>query len=792
MAADILALTRQNVLAFYHKNLNEAAAHELHNALGAAVMALIAPDWKKTEDERLKERQASYLSAEYLAGRLVGNNLLCLGVLEEAEKLFSEAGAPLTAMEEIEDDAFGNGGLGRLAACFLDSAASLRLPVTGYGLRYRYGLFYQYFEDGYQKEAPDDWSRYGDPWSIRREDRAVIVPIRGLPVRAVPYDMPVIGYQNGFVGTLRLWQTESLEEVDFAAFNDQKYKKAAAGKNAAEDIVKFLYPNDTKRAGKLLRLKQQYVLSSASLQDMLRDFEESHGGDYGAFADWYAVQLNDTHPTLAIPELIRLLRNRGVSFEDALAVARKTFAYTNHTVMQEALEKWDLSLLRALSPEIEAIIRQIDRFARESDPGIRQYPEGNFFAAHPECALSDGKQAHMANLAVYCSSAVNGVAAIHTEILKNDLFHAWHSLYPDRIQNKTNGITQRRWLGLCNPELTAWLNKTTQRSVLSEPDALSLLKDRIDDAAAEAFLQIKQTKKEQLSGLILKREGVELPPDFIFDVQIKRLHEYKRQLLNALSIIAIYEGLKDGSIRDFTPTAFLFGAKAAPGYVRAKAVIRLINKAAEIINEDEETNSRLCVVFVHNYDCSYAEKIIPAADISEQISPAGTEASGTGNMKLMMNGAVTLGTMDGANIEIVEQAGLENNYIFGATVDEINAIRKTYDPNEYIKASPRLSSALGWLKNGMIPDEDGSLRELYDALTVGASWHRPDHYFLALDFESYLAAKLRANRDYPDRIAFAKKALYNIAGAGVFSSDRTIREYAAEIWKIRPVGSVRK
>ena len=777
ISKDILENTRQNVLAFYHKDIREANAHELHNALGAAVMSVIASDWKRTEDLRCAGRQASYLSAEYLVGRLVSNNLLCLGVLKETEALFAQAGAPLTAMEEIEDDAFGNGGLGRLAACFLDSAASLRLPVTGYGLRYKYGLFYQYFENGRQKEAPDDWSRYGDPWSIRREDRAVIVPISGLAVRAVPYDMPVIGYRNGVIGTLRLWQTESLREVDFPAFNEQNYRAAAANKNAAEDIVKFLYPNDTRRAGKLLRLKQQYVLSSASLQDMLRDYEARHGQDYSCFAGEYAVQLNDTHPTLAIPELIRLLTGRGVSFEDALSVARNTFAYTNHTVMQEALEKWDLALVRALSPEIAAILRQIDAYAR-NDLGE------SFFADHPECALIESKRVHMANLAVYCSFAVNGVAAIHTEILKNDLFRAWHSRYPDRIRNKTNGITQRRWLGLCNPELTEWLNGLTGADLLIEPQAFSALKGQISDRTAEEFIRIKQAKKEQLAQLILRREGVRLPAGFIFDVQIKRLHEYKRQLLNILSVIAIYEGLKDGSIKDFTPTAFLFGAKAAPGYVRAKAVIYLINQAAAVINADEETNDRLRVCFVHNYDCSYAEKIIPAADISEQISPAGTEASGTGNMKLMMNGAVTLGTMDGANIEIVEQAGLENNYIFGATVEKINEIKKTYDPNAYIKADKRLASALSWLTSGKIPDEDGALKELYDALTVGASWHKPDHYYLALDFDSYLAAKLQANRDYWQKIAFAKKALHNIAGSGIFSSDRTIREYAEDIWHI--------
>ena len=398
----------------------------------------------------------------------------------------------------------------------------------------------------------------------------------------------------------------------------------------------------------------------------------------------------------------------------------------------------------------------------------------------------------MANIAVYCSRFVNGVAAIHTEILRNHLFRSWHRRNAEHIQNKTNGITQRRWLGLCNPELTAWLNDLTGADVIAHPEALGKLKEQISDRTAEEFLRIKQQKKEQLSRLILAREGIDLPPDFIFDVQVKRLHEYKRQLLNALSIIAIYEGLKDGSIRDFTPAAFVFGAKAAPGYARAKAVIRLINQAAAIINDDEETNDRLRVAFVHNYDCSYAEKIIPAADISEQISPAGTEASGTGNMKLMMNGAVTLGTMDGANIEIVEQAGLENNYIFGATVEDIQKIRADYDPNALIQASPRLQSALSWLTSGILPDEDGSLRELYDALTVGASWHQPDHYFLALDFDSYLNAKLQANRDYSDRIAFAKKALYNIAGSGIFSSDRTIREYARDIWLIKPLESIRK
>ena len=771
---DILCLTEQNIRAMYHTEPAQADAHQLHNALGRAVMALIAPDWMRTADGRSKKRQAAYLSAEYLTGRLVYNNLLCLGILDETKALFSERGLDLAVLEDIEDDAFGNGGLGRLAACFLDSAATLDVPLTGYGLRYRYGLFYQYFEGGFQKEAPDDWSRLGDPWSVRRDDLRVIVPIEGMPVSAVPYDMPVIGYKNGVVGTLRLWQTESLREVDFDTFNAQRYQQAAKDKNGAEDIVKFLYPNDTRPAGKLLRLRQQYVLSSASLQDMLRSYRARYGHDYSRFAECWAVQLNDTHPTLAIPELIRLLTLDGVAFEDALGIARATFAYTNHTVMQEALEKWDMKLLRRLSPAIADILVRIDAAMRAELGG--QMTEAMGIRQH--------SLIHMANLAMYGGHAVNGVARIHTEILKADVLKDWYAVLPDHFSNKTNGITQRRWLGLCNPELTRFMNEAAQADVLLEPEKMKALEKLADDPAAlERMLDIKQTNKRELARVIKAREGVDLPDSFIFDVQIKRLHEYKRQLMNAFSVIALYEGIKDGTIRDFTPTAFIFGAKAAPGYDRAKAIIYFINRVAAIVNRDPAARDLLRVVFVHNYDCSYAEKIIPAAEISEQISPAGTEASGTSNMKLMMNGAVTLGTMDGANIEIVEKAGIENNYIFGATVDEINSIKDSYDPNILYKKDARLARAMNWLTDGHVPDPNGMLQELHDAILKGASWHKPDHYYICLDFEPYMEAKLRANREYRDRMAFARKCLVNAANAGSFSSDRTIREYARDIWR---------
>ncbi len=768
-----------------HVTLEQATAVQLHDALASAAMEALTPTWVKCEQKRQGKRQAYYLSAEYLVGRMVYNNLFCLGLLEDTKKLLAEQHVDLACLEDIEDDAFGNGGLGRLAACFLDSAVTHHVPLTGYGLRYRYGLFKQSFVNGRQHEEPDDWAKWGDPWSIRRDDLAVTVEMKTGNVLAVPYDMPIIGYGAKNIGTLRLWQCESLHEIDFPLFNQQEYAKAAGDKNKAEDITKFLYPNDSKREGKQLRVKQQYVLVSASLQDLLRSYKAHHGSDYAFFAKEHAAQLNDTHPVMAIPELIRLLGKDGVDFETAFGIARETFAYTNHTVMQEALEKWDLPLLASVCPDLVKVIRQIDARFRKEMKANNHEVKATRCILWPNPWNTKVTQVHMAQLAVYATHATNGVAAIHSEILKKDVFADWYALYPERFQNKTNGITQRRWLGLCNPELTALLKERLgNEDFLTDLDELAKLKPMIDDDLCSAFMQVKQEKKRQLAEEIQRKEGVTLDPGMIFDVQVKRLHEYKRQLMNALSILAIYYQLKDGTLKDFTPTAFIFGAKAAPGYDRAKAIIHLINMIADKVNADPETNQKLRAVFVQNYNCSYAEKIIPAADISEQISPAGTEASGTGNMKLMLNGAVTLGTYDGANIEIVEQAGEENNYIFGATVDEINAMKATYDPKELYQADPLLHKVVDSLIDGTFPDDDGMLKELHTALLEGASWHKPDHYFLLKDFRSYLDAKLRANRDYRDHMAFARKCLMNVAGAGKFSSDRTIKEYAKEIWKV--------
>ncbi len=784
-AKQLISATERILMAQSHAALPEADAAQLHNALSAACMEALAPLWQKKEAERFPKRQAYYLSMEYLVGRLVFNNLYCMGVLDEVRALLAEKGADPALLEDIEDDAFGNGGLGRLAACFLDSAVTCGIPLTGYGLRFRYGLFRQKFVGGRQTEEPDDWSRWGDPWSIRRMEEAVVVPMKTGNVLAVPYDMPVVGYGMKNVGTLRLWQTESLHEVDFPLFNDQKYAQAAADKNRAEDIVKFLYPNDTTRAGRQLRVKQQYVLVSASLQDLMRKYEQRHGQDYSFFARETAAQLNDTHPVMAIPELIRLLGERGVDFEEAFLTARETFAYTNHTVMQEALEKWDLRLLSSVCPDIVDIMRKIDaRFRAEMKSlGKRVLPD--------RCIIEGGR-VHMAQLAVYATHATNGVAELHSRILKDDLFARWYEIYPDRFQNKTNGITQRRWLGLCNPELCGLIEERIGGGFETDLEKLKQLLPLIDDRMIRDYRAVKRVKKEQLAAEIAKREGVVLSPDMVFDVQIKRLHEYKRQFMNALSILVLYQGLKEGKWKDLPPVAMIFGAKAAPGYRRAKAVIYWINQIADRINGDPEMKDRLKVVFVQNYNCSWAEKIIPAADISEQISPAGTEASGTGNMKLMLNGAVTLGTFDGANVEIAEEAGRENEYIFGATVAELNALKETYDPKAIYEASPELRRALDTLDDGTFPEiegfepgQEGSLAELKTAILEGASWHAPDHYFVMQDFASYLDAKLQAIRDAgtrPDE--FARKCLVNVASAGKFSSDRTIRQYAREIWNV--------
>ena len=768
---NIVKWTEAQLKYTYDVSLKDATPQELHEALGNAVMMAISDNWSNSKKARMHNRKAYYISAEYLMGRLVYSNLFSLGILEEMKELFAQRGVDLAVLEDIEDDALGNGGLGRLAACFLDSAASCNIPLSGYGLRYRFGLFKQSFDNsGNQVESADDWTKFGDPWSYRRYNHTVRVAFPDHTVLAVPYDVPVIGYGTDNVGTLRLWQCEAEEELDFNAFNDQDYLRALAQKNKAEDITRVLYPNDSTWEGKRLRIKQQYVLSSASLQDMLRTYKVAHGTDLSRFAEFYAVQLNDTHPAMSIPELIRLLMKEGMNFEQAFAIAQKTFSYTNHTVMGEALEKWNLDLLRSVVPEIVDIILRIDQRLKNENP--------NLFIVRDNTA-------HMANLSVYVGTYVNGVAEIHSQILKDDCFKDWYHMFPQRFQNKTNGVTPRRWMGLCNPELTEMIREKIGGDFLNDLDRIAALKPMIDDELVDRFNGIKYQKKAQLSKVIAEKEGVHLNPDFMFDVQVKRLHEYKRQLLNALSIVDIYFRLKDGKLPDFHPTAYIFGAKSAPGYARAKTIIRYINRIARLINNDPAVADKMKVVFVQNYNCSYAEHIIPAADVSEQISPAGTEASGTGNMKLMLNGAVTLGTLDGANVEIAQEAGIENEYIFGHTVEQINAIKDSYysrgiyDTNEYLRR------AINTLVDGTVPT-DNDQRELFHALLDGASWHKADHYFLLLDYASYVDAKLRVNRDYCDRRSFGRKCLVNIASGAKFSSDRTIRQYAKEIWHIEP------
>ena len=770
--ANILRWTEAQLKYTYDVSLQEATPQELHEALGEAVMMAISDNWKSSKSARLQQRKAYYFSAEYLIGRLVYSNLYNLGILDEMKQLFAAKGVDLSCLEEIEDAALGNGGLGRLAACFLDSAASCDIPLSGYGLRYKFGLFKQSFdEQGNQKENADDWTKYGDPWSYRRYNHTVKVKFPDHTVLAVPYDVPIIGYGTNNINTLRLWQCEAEEELDFSAFNDQDYLRALAQKNKAEDITRVLYPNDSTWEGKRLRIKQQYVLSSASLQDMLRTFKSAHGNDLSRFADYYAVQLNDTHPAMSIPELIRLLMAEGMDFDQSFSIAQRTFSYTNHTVMSEALEKWPLDLLASVVPEIVDIIRRIDEKLKYEHPGL---------------FIIKDNTAHMANLSVYVSSYINGVAEIHSQILKDDLFHDWYQVFPERFQNKTNGVTPRRWMGLCNPELTQLLKYRIGGDFLKDLDRLADLKPMIDDDMVRQFNTIKHEKKEQLCKVIAEKEGVQLNPDFIFDVQVKRLHEYKRQLMNALSIVDIYFRLKNGELPDFHPTVFIFGAKSAPGYARAKAIIRYINRIAKMINNDPAVADKLRVVFVQNYNCSYAEHIIPAADISEQISPAGTEASGTGNMKLMLNGAVTLGTLDGANVEIAQEAGMENEYIFGHTVQEINQAKDSYYARGIYDTDYHLHRAIDTLVDGTVPTDDAQ-RELYHALLDGASWHKADNYYVLLDYASYMDAKLRANHDYADRLAFGHKCLENIASGSKFSSDRTIRQYADEIWHIKPV-----
>ena len=789
----IINEVKKVLLREYSKTPETATVNEMHNVVARIAMDKITENWNKSQVSFQNNRHAYYLSAEFLVGRAVQNNLICMGVFNEVKEALSEIGFDINNFEEVEDMALGNGGLGRLAACFLDSAASCDLPLGGHGIRYKYGIFRQEIENGFQKEYADNWTAFGDEWSLRKFEEAVKVKFSDIEVLAVPYDMPIIGYNTSNIGTLRLWQSEAMDEFDFSLFNEYKYSEAVAQKTVAENISSVLYPNDNTHEGKVLRYRQQYFFCSAAVQDILRKYKAQYGSDFSKLVELNVLQLNDTHPVIAIPEFIRLMtEENSIEFSKAFEMAKEIFNYTNHTVMAEALEKWNVDLVKEYTPEVYEIIEKInEELVKELKE--KQVPEKDMKQYEIIC----NNQIHMARMATYIGKYVNGVAEIHSEILKKDTLKEWYEVYPEKFQNKTNGITQRRWLASCNPELTEFLVRLVgDDSFIKDLTTLkNIEKFADDDEIIKEYIEIKKEKKRQLIDYIEKHEGIKLEEHFIFDIQIKRLHEYKRQFMNALSILDIYYKLKNKEITDFTPTAYIFGAKAAPGYARAKAIIKLINEISDLVNNDEETKDKLKVVFVHNYNVSYAEKLIPGANVSEQISTAGTEASGTGNMKFMLNGAVTLGTYDGANIEIVREAGEENNYIFGAREEEILEIKDTYNPREIYETNKNIKRVLDSLIDGTFEDSvddkdgiiEGSFHELYNALLKGTHWHKPDHYFILQDFDRYFEARMKLNKEYRNEMEFARKCFINTANAGFFSSDRTIREYAKDIWKVQEV-----
>lgn len=754
----------------YGSDPHTARPEYIYRAVAAAVQELL-PSPTRTG------RRAAYFSAEYLIGSMSEANLLNLGLLDAFRNWLAQNGLDTHLLHRIDDPALGSGGLGRLAACFLDSAATQGLPLDGYGLRYRYGLFSQHFEDGLQKETADDWTRFGDPWFTRCEQDSVTVRFRNQTVRAVPYDMAIIGFGGHTINRLRLWQAEAVQGFDFAAFQAHRYRDAVKAREEAERITMVLYPNDDTEAGKQLRLKQQYFFCSASLQDILRTSKAQNCGNLGQLTREIAVQLNDTHPVIAIPELLRLLiEEEGYSFNTAFEAAKQIFAYTNHTVMPEALETWDIGLLRRVLPHVFPYIVKLDRLLRKELENRGQATEG--------FAIIEGGRVHMARLAIFATHATNGVAALHTDILKNEVCAQWFRLYPERFSNKTNGITQRRWLALANPEYAQAISSRIGNDWLTDLSTLEKLTPFTDDASLlSEVARIKLQKKEQLARYAREREGVLLPADWIYDVQIKRLHEYKRQLLNALGILDLCFTLRDGGGEGIPPTVFLFAAKAAPGYRRAKAVIKCIHEIGRMIERDSCLRDRLRVAFLSDYDVSYAERIIPAADLSEQISTAGTEASGTSNMKFLLNGVPIIGTYDGANVEIVQRTSRDDHYIFGATVEQLRFLRPQYDPRHLYDTQPRLHRALDALVDGTLDDGGtGMFRELYAAILDGASWHAPDHYFVCADFLDYCDTRMRALRDMTDVQACAARSLRCTAGSGWFSSDRTVREYARDIW----------
>lgn len=763
----------------YGVGLEDADAGQIFSSLSASLMETIVDNWNNTQEVYEEGKQAYYFSAEYLMGRALGNNLISLGLYEEVEELLKELNIDINVIEEAEDDAaLGNGGLGRLAACFMDSAASMEVPLRGYGIRYSNGLFKQYFEDGFQYECADNWLTHGDPWSIRKDKDEVIVKFKDMDVKAIPYDTPIIGYKSKNINTLRLWKCEPIEEFNFNAFNEGKYAKAVELKNKADDISRVLYPNDDMKAGKLLRLKQQYFLVSASLQDIIRNHIKLHGENFDELYKYHAVQLNDTHPVLAIPELIRILvDDYGLSFDKALNITKGIFAYTNHTILAEALEKWDNKLMVALFPRIVQIIKMIDtRFIKELKK--KGYSKEDI----EEFRIVKDGVTRMANLAIYVGFAVNGVAELHTDILKDTELNNWYKLYPEKFQNKTNGITPRRWLRLCNRQLSSFITELLgDESWVKDLGRLKELeKFKDDEEVLNRFMEIKHEKKEELSKYIKETEGIDIDPDSIFDIQIKRLHEYKRQLLNTLYVLDLYYRLKKNPKLDIPKTTFIYGAKAFPGYRRAKAIVKFTNEVAKLINNDKDIEGKIKVVFVENYRVSYAEKLFPAADLSKQISTAGKEASGTGNMKFMLNGTPTFGTYDGANVEIVRESGEENNFIFGLRVEDIEALKGKYDCKKFYKKDPSLKKAIDSLIDGTFSDGGtGLFKDLYNSLI-----EEGDGYFLLADFEAFKKAEDEVFKAYKDKKRWAKMCFENTCNAGAFSSDRTILEYSKDIWGI--------
>lgn len=758
---------------------------EKYLSLSRTVMSHISDDWQKTKEAYEGDRQAFYFSAEFLLGRSLGNNLINLAIYDEVKELMDELDVDLNQLEELEEDAgLGNGGLGRLAACFMESAATLNLPLQGYGVRYREGLFKQRFVDGFQVEEGDNWTKYGDPWSIRRESEAQIIEFRDFKVKAVPYDVPIIGYGTRNINTLRLWQSEAINDFDFQKFNEFKFDEAVEAKNRSEDITRVLYPNDNQREGKVLRFMQQYFFTSASIKDMVRNYKRVHGS-LKDFAKNTRIQLNDTHPVIAIPELIRIFYDEEkMHWDDCLDMVTEIFSYTNHTILQEALESWGIDIVQEVCPRNFEIIQMIDHH-------FNIYLQGKNYSKEKidEMKIIQGNQVEMAHLGIVGSHTVNGVAELHTSILKEDVLKDWYELWPERFQNKTNGITPRRWLVYSNRKLSALITELLgNEDWITDLGQLKKLEDFVDDEEVlKRINDIKLDNKKRLADYIKKNEGIEIDPHSIFDIQIKRIHEYKRQLLNAFHIVHLYHKLKTDPDFDMVPRTFIFGGKAAPGYFRAKSIIKFINEIGRIINNDCEICDRIKVVFVENYRVSYAEKLFSAADISEQISTAGKEASGTGNMKFMLNATPTIGTYDGANVEIVEEAGEENNFIFGASVEELESLKDHYDPMKIYMENKDVKRVVDSLMSPQLNDDHTfMLLDIYNGITRGNDWETPDAYFVLKDFESYVEAQREVEQAYQNPKSWARKCLINLANSGKFSSDRTISDYARDIWHIEP------